>query len=102
MIFDIIFIFLFSILILRTKFYRHHLFSIMINILCLIILAIIDITNMHNEGDNMVISFIYLFIRILSAILYPFCHTIGKLLFLYNFITTYALLLNKSIFHFFT
>ena len=71
LIFNIIFIIIFSILILHTKFYRHHLFSFWIDILCLIILTIIDLIHLFKDiGENEMMSIIYILIKILSVMLY--------------------------------
>ena len=101
LIFNIIFIIIFSICILHTKFYRHNRFSFSLDIFCLIILAIIDIKKIYEDhGDNITMSIIYLLIKITSEVLYSFENVLAKYIFLYNFVTTYQLLLVKSLFHF--
>ena len=101
LIFNIFAILIFSIFILHTKFYKHHLFAILIDIFCLIILTIIDMKNIIDEGDNITMPIIYIFVRIFSAILYSLENVLAKIIFLYNYMSTYTLLLNKSIFQFF-
>ena len=101
LIFNIFSVILFSIVILGTKFYKHHLFAILIDVLCLIILTITDIIIIYEEGDNKSLNIIFLFIRIFSEILYSLENVIGKKLFLYYYLSTFSLLVNKSIFHFF-
>ena len=101
LIFNIIFVILFSILILHTKFYRHHLFAFSIDAFCLIVLTVIDMTKIFNNvGDNISMLVIYIFIKVLSALLYSLENVIAKYTFLFNFVSTYFLLLSKSIFHF--
>jgi len=100
LIFNIIAILLLSIFILRKKFYKHHLFAILINILCLIILAITDIQDIIDAGDDIKLSLLYILVKIIGAILYSLENVLAKILFLYNYMTTYALLVNKAIFHF--
>ena len=100
LIFNIIFIIIFSYFILHTDFYRHHLFSFSLDILCLIILTVIDIKKIYeDQGDNMLMSVIYIIIKIISVILYSLENVLAKYIFLYNYISTYSLLIFKSLFH---
>ena len=102
LLFNIIFIIIFSRLILKTKFYRHHIFAFSIDLVGLIVLTIIDISKIINDtGDNITMSIIYILVKILSVILYSIQNSLAKYLFLYYYITTYSLLVNKSIFQFF-
>ena len=102
LIFNIIFIIIFSICILHTKFFRHNLFSFSLDIFCLIILAIIDIKKIYeDQGDNITMSIIYIFIKILSTILYSLENVLAKYIFIYHFVSSYSLLTFKSIFDFF-
>ena len=101
LIFNIFAILIFSIFILHTKFYKHHLFAILIDIFCLIILTIIDMKKIIDEVDNITMPIIYIFVRIFSVILYSLENVLAKIIFLYNYMSTYTLLLNKSIFQFF-
>ena len=100
-IFNIISILLFSICLLHTKVYKHHIFSILINMICFIVLTAIDITRIYNSGENIIISIIYLLVRIFSAILYSAENVIAKIIFLYNYLSTFELLVWKSIIDFF-
>ena len=101
LIFNIIFVIIFSILILHTKFYKHHLFAFSIDTFCFIILTIIELTNLFKDAEeNVGMSIIYIVIKILSALLYSLENVIAKYLFLFNFVSTYFLLFCKSIFHF--
>ena len=102
LVFRIIFVSIFSICILHTKFYRHNLFSFSIDIICLIILAVIDIKKIYEDhGDNITMSIIYILIRILNEVLYSLVNVLAKYIFLFHFISTYYLLIYKSIFDFF-
>jgi len=100
LIFNIIATFLLSIFILRKKFYKHHLFAILIDILCLIILAITDIYDIIDAGDEIKLSLLFILVKIIGVILYSLENVLAKKLFLYNYMTSYALLVNKAIFHF--
>ena len=101
-IFNIIFIIIFSRIILKTKFYGRRIFAFSIDIFGLIVLTIIDIIIITNDsGDNITMSIIYILVKILGVILYSFQNSLAKYLFLYYYLTTYSLLVNKSIFQFF-
>ena len=101
LIFNIIFIIIFSILILHTKFYRHHLFAFSVDAFCFIILTIIELTNLFKDvKENVGMSITYILIKILSALLYSLENVIAKYLFLFNFVSSYFLLFCKSMFHF--
>ena len=101
LIFNIIFVIIFSVLILHTNFYRHHLFSFSIDIVIVIILTTFELTNLFKEAEeNIGMSIIYIVIKILSVILYSLENVLAKYMFLYNFLSTFALLVNKSIYHF--
>ena len=100
-IFNIISILLFSICLLHNKVYKHHIFSILINMICFIVLTAIDITRIYNSGENIIISIIYLLVRIFSAILYSAENVIAKIIFLYYYLSTFELLVWKSIIDFF-
>ena len=98
LIFTILFIILLSKLMLHTQFYRHHYFSSFIIILCLCVLVILVIIQMNKEQDgNKLLANIYLILRIFRVFLYSLEDVIGKLILLYQYFTTYSLLLNKSI-----
>ena len=102
LIFSIISIILFSKIMLHSNFYRHHTFSFSIDILCLIVLTVIDIIQIKKEnGNNLAISIVYLIVKTVSISLYSLENVLAKLMFLYDFISPYSLLLYKSIIHFF-
>ena len=86
---------------MHTKFYRHHLFAFSIDILCLIILTIIDLIHLFKDiGENEMMSIIYILIKILCVMLYSLENVWAKYMFLYNYLSSYALLTTKSLFHF--
>ena len=102
LIFSIISIILLSKIMLHSNFYRHHTFSFSIDILCLIVLTVIDIIQIKKEnGNNLAISIVYLIVKTVSISLYSLENVLAKLMFLYDFISPYSLLLYKSIIHFF-
>ena len=59
-IFNIIAILLFSICLLHTKIYRHHVFSLIINFVCFIVLTAIDLSRIYESAENFLVSIIYL------------------------------------------
>ena len=102
LIFSIVSIILFSKIMLHSNFYRHHTFSFSIDILCLIVLTVIDIIQIKKEnGNNLAIPIVYLIVKTVSISLYSLENVLAKLMFLYDFISPYSLLLYKSIIHFF-
>jgi len=67
LIFNVIFLFLFSRLLLPITFNRHHFFSLIIFIICLIVIVILDFIQIKNDsGDNFIKSLIYLSIKIFA------------------------------------
>ncbi len=70
LIINVIIIFIVSKIILHTHFYRHHSFSILLNLICLMVLIIVDIYNIMNFSGDILLQFIYIIIKILGSILY--------------------------------
>ena len=100
LIFNILAVILFSYFFLHTNNYQHHIFSIIIDIICGIILAVIDFKKIHEQEGDISVSIIFILIRILTGVLYSLDNVIAKIIFLYNFFSTYALLVSKSIIDF--
>ena len=101
LIFNIIAVLVFSYFFLNTNIYKHHIFAFIIDIAFLIILAVIDFIKIKEEGDNLTISIIYVLVRILKEILYSLKNIIAKIIFMYYYFSTYALLVSKSVINFF-
>ena len=72
-----------------TKIYRHHVFSIIVNIVCFIVLTAIDIYRINESAENYLVPIIYLIVKTFSAILYSAENVIGKIHF---YIISYQLL----------
>ena len=100
LIFNIIFIFLLSKIMLHTNFFRHNYFSLIIDIICLIVLIIIDIIDIKNNSGKLIIIIIYIFIKIFGTLLYSLEDVLSKILFLYYYYSPYTLLVYKGIFTF--
>ena len=102
LIFNVIFLFLFSRLILKTKFYRHHFFSFIIFFICLIVINFLDFEEIYEGGkETLIISIIYLSVRIFGVILYSISDVLAKNMFLYYYFSPYFLLLIKAVIQFF-
>ena len=91
-IFQIVFQYCLSKLILRTEFYKHHYLSIAINVVSFIIIFIIDIIDSKNH-DRLFILFFSLY-----CIFLVLENTFGKKAMLYGYISPYTLLIYKGIF----
>ena len=91
--FSIISNYVLSILILHSPFYRHHLVSMIINLLFLTILIVLDIINIVNGN----ISYPYIIVEIITVILYSFEDAFAKILFSIDSISPYNYLLYRGI-----
>ena len=98
LIFNVIFLFLFSRIFLHHTFYSHHFFSLIIFIICLLVIVILDFLEIKkSSGDKFIKSIIYILVRIFTIILYSFEDVIAKVMFLNYYFTPYFLLLIKAI-----
>ena len=91
--FGIISMYVLSILILHSPFYRHHYVSMAINLLLLIILIILDIINIVNRK----LSYIYVIEKTIIIILYSFEDVLAKILLSIDSISPYIYLLYRGI-----
>ena len=94
-------ILIFNYIFLHERFYRHHCFALMINIICLLILIIfdiIDITNNIKESIEIRMSIIHVSIKIISNIIYSYINVFSKIIFENDYLTPYSLLLYKALF----
>ncbi len=102
LIFNTFIIYVLSRFVLKTYFYKHHYFSFLINVICILTLGTIDIINIINTDDKdkgstgMVIF--YIIKKILSIVFYAVEDVIGKKLLMEEFISIYTLLLYRAIF----
>ena len=101
-IFNILFLFLLSKVILDIEFYSHHYFSLIIFLICLIVISFIDFIDLKEKNENPFIdSLLYIVIRIFVVLLYAIESILAKIMFLKYYISPYLLLLIKTIFKFF-
>ena len=102
LIFNTVVIYILSRFVLKSYFYKHHYFSFLINVICILTLGTIDIINIINTDDKdkgstgMVIF--YIIKKILSIVFYAVEDVIGKKLLMEEFISIYTLLLYRAIF----
>ena len=101
LIINVIVIFIISKLILHNHFYRHHSLSLLINIICLIVLIIVDISNIINYSGEIKMQFIYIIIKILKSILYSLEDVLIKVLILSYYLHPFKILFKKALFQFF-
>ena len=94
-IFNILSKYLFSKIILKTKYYKHHYISFAINIFCLILLGSIEITQIKNKTKPLII---FIFIRISSQIIYSLEDVVGKRALIEEFLSPYSLLAYKGVY----
>ena len=99
LIFNILIIYIFSKLILKTAFYRHHYLSFLMNVICILILGTIDIINTaatdNKESIGMIIF--YIIKKIFTIIFYSIEDVIGKKVMITFFLNIYTLLLCRAL-----
>jgi len=95
-VFKILFKYFLSNLILKTTYYNHHNFSVMINLICLILISIIDVYKIYNNWD---INYIFFLILIIfESIFYALEDVIGKKALIEEFLSPYSILFYKGIY----
>ena len=87
--------YLFSMMILKTCYYRHHYLSTIISLSCLIVLSVFNLIEIPQYDKYVIIN---LFIRIFSQISYSLEDVIGKKALIQEFLSPYSLLLYKGIY----
>ena len=100
LIIDITSRFLFCRYILKTFFYRHHIASMIINMLVFIILGILDIISIINKELNIRANLIILFgiFLIIQTIAYSYEDVLNKIALEKDYFTPYSLLFYKGLF----
>lgn len=93
-IFNILSKYLFSSLILKTRYYRHHYLSIIINIFCLILLGAFELNRIPFTFGIA----LYLLTRIFSQIVYSLEDVVGKKALKEEFLSPYSLLVYKGVY----
>jgi hypothetical protein len=90
-------ILIFNYIFLHERFYRHHCFALMINIICLLILTIFDIIDITKKKEIQM-TIIHISIKIISNIIYSYINVFSKIIFENDYLTPYSLLLYKALF----
>ena len=100
LIFNTITIYIFSRIILKTYFYKHHYFSFLINIICILIIGAIDIVNInnHEKKEELGMIIFYIIKKLLSIIFYSIEDVLGKKILMEFFFNIYSLLFHRAIF----
>lgn len=96
LIFSILSIYIFSKILLKTFYYKHHKLSFFINIICLIIMGSVDIYNIYPKWNIKILY--YILINIFSSVCYSFEDVIGKKALIEEFLSPYSLLLYKGVY----
>ena len=100
--FNIISKYILSRIILKTYFYCHHYFSLVISLFILIILGILDIIKIKkNEETDTLIVLLYIFFKTLNILFYSFENVYGKKALTTEFLSVYSLLFHKGMYEFF-
>ena len=97
LIIDIIGQYVFNRIILNYLFYRYHYLSFFINIIFLIILGVMDIIEIKKTDNNPIVSLTYIFIRIISSLLYCIEYSFSKIIITYNSSSPYYFLFYRGI-----
>ena len=100
LIFNTVVIYLLSRFILKTYFYKHHYFSFLLNIICIIVLLSLDIYNtidQKKEGDSTGMIIFYFAKKILTIIFYSIEDVIGKKVLLDDLMNIYSLIFYRAL-----
>ena len=85
-----------SYFILKSYFYKHHYLSFLINAFCIMITLIIDIIRIIDLNIEQYIFYIYVFIRLIRAVLFCFGDAFSKMALYSAFLSPFSLLLFKA------
>ena len=88
--------YLFSLLILKTYFYRHHYFSFFINIITLLILGSIDLTKILKIDQSKEKKITYAIFSVIQTVLYSLEDVLNKVALSKEPFTPYSLLFYKG------
>ena len=100
LIFRIIFTYLFSRIILKKLFYKHHYLSFIINLICLVFFFFYDYYNIKDDNNSKNTVLLYVLSNIISGFFYSFENVIGKKALIKDFLSPYSILMIKAIYEF--
>ena len=84
-------------IILHYLFYKHHYLSLIINIIFLIALGAFDIRDIHNSGNDPIISFLFVLTNMLNMAFYSIEDAFAKIVLTYNSVSPYHYLLYRGL-----
>ena len=93
---DILSRYLFSLIILKTYFYRHQYFSLLINLIVFIVLGFFDLSKFGKFDDNKTITTVYAIFSAIRTILYSLEDVLNKIALTKESFTPYAILFYKG------
>ena len=82
---------------LGIKLYKHHIISLIIICICLILSVIIEIIQMSKMDNNIIFIIYYIIMEIIITICRVFSDTVNKYLFEYNYIDPFKILRFQSV-----
>ncbi len=95
LIFNILSKYIFSRLILKTYYYKHHHLSFLINILCFVLFSLTDIQSMYRDWNSNL--FYYIAIKIFCTLCYSLEDVFGKKTLTEEFLSPYAIIFYRGI-----
>ena len=98
LIFNTVFQYLASYILLKAHFYKHHWLSMFINIICVIISLTMDIVMITNKSITNYRYYIFILVRLIRMIIFSFKNSYTKIVFNYELLSPYSLLLYKAIY----
>ena len=98
LIFNTVFQYLASYILLKAHFYQHHWLSMFINIICVIISLTMDIVMITNKSITNYRYYIFILVRLIRMIIFSFKNSYTKIVFNYELLSPYSLLLYKAIY----
>ena len=97
---DILFRYLFSRLILKTKLYRHHLLAIIISVIGFLVISTIDIISIINDEDNISVKLLFILFILSRPIFFPLADVINKILLSKAFLLPHTLMFDRGLIEF--
>ena len=94
-VFNILLQYILGYFILKTKFYTHHFFSFILNAICFLILATLDIIN---SVVYKIFDLKYILIYIAYLLFFAFEYAFGKKALINGFFSIYSLLIQKALY----
>ena len=97
---DILFRYIFSIIILKTNFYKHHLFAIIITLIGFLFMTVLDFISIFNSDNEISYNLYYISFVLVRAIFFPLADTINKILLSNDFLLPHSLMFSRGFIQF--